>query len=51
MLSCRSIANVSTCPSRKLATELPLFVTPCWFVPVVVNANEPVGFGGDTVFS
>ena len=51
MLCCRSIWNVSTWPSRKLAIELPLLVTPCWFVPVVVNANDPVGFGGATAFN
>jgi hypothetical protein len=51
LFSCRSIWKVSTWPRRKLAMELPVLVTPCWLVPVVVKAKEPVGLGGDTVLS
>ncbi len=51
VLSADRSENVSTWPSRKLANALPLLVTLGRLVPVVVNANEPVGLGGETVFS
>src|SRR5215510_8484960 len=42
----RSMANVCTCPSRKLANALPVPVTPGRSLPTVVKLNEPVGHGG-----
>src|SRR5258706_3878622 len=35
-----------TCPSRSDASAFPLPETAELLVPVVVNANDPVGFGG-----
>src|SRR5215471_7919986 len=42
----RSIVNALTWPSKSEANAFPLPGTDELFVPVVVNANEPVGFGG-----
>src|SRR2546426_12104413 len=41
-----SIEKELTCPSNREAKGLPLPATAGLFVPVVVNANAPVGFGG-----
>src|SRR5262245_12057484 len=41
----RSIVNALTWPSKSEANAFPVPGTEL-FVPVVVNANEPVGFGG-----
>ena len=41
-----SIAKVCTCPSRKLANGLPVFVTPGKSLPTVLKTNDPVGHGG-----
>src|SRR5262249_13332727 len=42
----RSMENCCTCPSKKLASELPVPVTPLRFVNRVLKVNEPVGEGG-----
>src|SRR5215469_3935230 len=42
----RSIVNEFTWPSKRDAKALPLLATVELFVPVVVNENAPVGFGG-----
>src|SRR5262245_66014888 len=41
-----SMVKAFTCPSKREARAFPLPETVELFVPVVVNANEPVGFGG-----
>ena len=40
------MVNAFTCPSSSEASALPLPVAVELLVPVVVNANDPVGFGG-----
>src|SRR2546425_10452307 len=45
-----SIEKELTCPSNREAKGLPLPATVGLFVPVVVNANAPVGFGGLRTF-
>src|SRR5215467_4969686 len=41
-----SMVKAFTCPSKREASAFPLPETVELFVPVVVNANDPVGFGG-----
>src|SRR5258707_12020 len=48
---CRSIENNWTCPSRKLATGVPVLVTPGRSLPMALNVNDPVGDGGWMTFS
>src|SRR5580692_7922189 len=45
------MVNAFTCPSSSEATAFPLLVTPDLFVPVVLNVNDPVGFGGFNTFN
>src|SRR5215831_14506298 len=40
------MVNALTWPSKSEANAFPLPATDALFVPVVVNENEPVGFGG-----
>ena len=47
---CRSIENCWTWPSRKLASGVPVPVTPGRSVNRLLNVNEPVGDGGWTTF-
>src|SRR6186713_3583255 len=48
---CRSMENVWTCPSRKLASGAPVFVVPGRSLPSWLNVNDPVGDGGWTTFN
>jgi hypothetical protein len=43
---CRSIENACTCPSRKLASGVPVFAVPGRSLPMALNVNAPVGDGG-----
>src|SRR4051812_10351382 len=47
---CRSIENSCTCPSRKLASGVPVLATPGRSLPTALNVNEPVGDGGWMTF-
>src|SRR5438094_10296640 len=47
---CKSIENVCTCPSRKLASGVPVFAVPGKSLPMALNRNDPVGDGGWITF-
>src|SRR2546426_8477848 len=40
-----------TTPSRKLASGVPVLATPGRSLPMALNMNEPVGYGGWTTFN
>src|SRR3954462_13719106 len=48
---CASIENCCTCPSRKLASGIPVLATPGRSVNRLLNVNDPVGDGGWITFS
>src|SRR5437879_13327756 len=48
---CKSIENVWTWPSRKLASDVPVLATPGRSLNRLLNVNDPVGDGGWTTFS
>src|SRR2546428_1624003 len=48
---CTSIEKFCTCPSRKLASGVPVLATPGRSLPSALNVNDPVGDGGWTTLS
>src|SRR5437773_192330 len=48
---CKSIENVWTWPSRKLASGVPVLAMPGRSVNRLLNVNDPVGNGGWITFS